>query len=225
MSLLLEMSGVKKGYPSGRDFIHVLTGVNLALKAGETVSIRGESGSGKTTLLNILSGLERVDYGTVRWMEDSVEHETLGRLAERRAKFMGLVFQAYYLIPELNVLENVILPARMIRSPRRVADERARYLLAQVGLENRWDSSVQVLSGGERQRVAIARSLMNQPKVLLADEPTGNLDEKTGRQIMELLLQVGRSESAALLLVTHNPDFAAQTDRQLHLNMGELQAV
>ena len=220
MESVLRAASVRKGFTVAGRRIEVLNGADLDLHAGESISIRGESGSGKTTLLNILSMLEQPDAGEVRWAGERVDHRRPVRLARRRGRHMGLVFQSYYLIPEINALENVLIAARVAG---RTADRaRARQLLERVGLGGRMKASPTTLSGGERQRVAVARALMNRPPVILADEPTGNLDERTGAAIMDMLLAVTAEEGASLVLVTHNPAFAARTARQLMLTAGTL---
>jgi ABC-type antimicrobial peptide transport system, ATPase component len=211
---LLEASGLHKSYLSGERRLEVLRGVDLAIHAGESVSIRGESGSGKSTLLNLLSGLDAPDSGELRW-EGATKLDT-----ERRGRLLGLVFQAFYLVPELDAEANVLLAARLLGKVGPAERERARDLLRRVGLGERTHHTPAKLSGGERQRVAIARALMNRPRLILADEPTGNLDEGSGDAIIDLLLSLCREEGCALVLVTHNAAHAARCDRQLHLREG-----
>lgn len=217
---VMEAMGVAKSYRNGTRAIEVLRGVDLRLGTGESVSIRGESGCGKSTLLNILAGIETADGGVVEWEGQSVEGAGTGRLNARRARFMGFVFQSYYLIPELNALENVVLAGRIAGQPVRVARERATVLMDQLGLGDRLSSHPEQLSGGERQRTAIARALLNQPRVILADEPTGNLDERTAGRVMEQFFAVVAEQGASLILVTHNPAFAALTQRSYRLHEG-----
>lgn len=214
-NVVLTASGLTKSYLSGDRRIEVLRAVDLTVAAGESVSIRGESGSGKSTLLNLLSGLDAPDGGTIRWKEAAPA-------LERRALFLGMVFQAFYLIPELDALQNVLMAARMVRRPGAAERARATELLARVGLAERAHHLPAQLSGGERQRVAVARALMNSPKLLLADEPTGNLDEHTGDTVIELLLTLCRETGTALVLVTHNVAHAAKTNRSLFLHDGVL---
>jgi predicted ABC-type transport system involved in lysophospholipase L1 biosynthesis ATPase subunit len=222
---VLEATALRKDYRSGDRVIEVLRGAALAVAPGESVSIRGESGSGKTTLLNLLAGLDAPDGGGIRWAGAGVTGASPGSLAGRRARFVGMVFQAYYLIPELDALANVLL-ARRILGPVGAAERtRVRTLLGRMGLAERAHHLPAQLSGGECQRVAIARALMNQPRVLLADEPTGNLDEHTGDSVIALLLGACREQGAALVLVTHNPQHAAKCDRRLLLHDGILREV
>jgi len=222
MKTVLQASQLAKSFATGADRVEVLRGVDLALAAGESLSIRGESGSGKTTLLNLLAGLERTDSGSIEWEGDPVTDLGNRALAARRARFCGMVFQSYLLIPELNALENLLLVARITRTPLDEARERAAALLDRVGVERRQRGLPSELSGGERQRVAVARALMNRPSVLFADEPTGNLDEHTSDEVIDLLLEVTESEGASLVLVTHNRAHAARAARQTVLREGVL---
>lgn len=215
---LLVATGLHKSFVSGERRLEVLRGVDLAVAEGESVSIRGESGSGKSTLLNLLSGLDAPDAGEIRW--EGVPAIT----PAARGRLIGLVFQSFYLVPELDALENVLLAARLlgkIGSPERA---RAVELLRRVGLAERAGHVPTKLSGGERQRVAIARALMNSPKLILADEPTGNLDEGSGDSVINLLLALCAEEGAALVLVTHNPTHAARCARPLFLREGGFHA-
>jgi predicted ABC-type transport system involved in lysophospholipase L1 biosynthesis ATPase subunit len=219
---LLQAEGIHKAYRSGDRDISVLHGLSLTLASRETVSVAGESGSGKSTLLNILAGIEVPDRGTVTWKGAPIGTLEDPRLPAQRARFLGFVFQSYYLVPELNTLENVLLAARIAGQPMREARERARDLLVETGLGDRLQSRPEHLSGGERQRAALARALINSPEVLLADEPTGNLDERTAGRVMEMLLETARRHHTGLILVTHNPHFAGLTGRQLVLEEGQL---
>lgn len=214
--IVLSGRGLRKTYPSGDRHIEVLRGVDIDVDAGESVSIRGESGSGKSTMLNLLSGLDSPDAGTLSWAGQRPS-------VDRRATYLGMVFQSFYLIPELDARQNVLMAARMLRVPRATEMARANELLARVGLAERAHHLPGQLSGGERQRVAVARALMNSPKLLLADEPTGNLDEHTGDAVIELLVGLCRETGTALVLVTHNASHAAKTNRQLFLHDGVLQ--
>jgi predicted ABC-type transport system involved in lysophospholipase L1 biosynthesis ATPase subunit len=184
--------------------------------------VRGESGSGKSTLLNILAGLDRPDAGELWWGSEAAHQLSLGELTQRRGRFLGMVFQSYYLIPELDAFANVLMGARMIGAVGPKERDRTASLLQRVGLGERGHHLPSQLSGGERQRVAVARALMNHPSVILADEPTGNLDERTGDSIIDLLLGICAEERAALVLVTHNPAHAKKTSRQLALKNGQM---
>jgi putative ABC transport system ATP-binding protein/lipoprotein-releasing system ATP-binding protein len=213
---ILSARGLRKGFRSGDGRIEVLRQVDIDVGSGESVSIRGESGSGKSTLLHLLAGLDAPEEGTVSWSGSS----DLGPV--RRAAFLGMVFQAFYLIPELDARGNVLMARRMLGRIDAAARERADALLARVGLSARLHHIPARLSGGEQQRVAVARALMNTPRLLLADEPTGNLDEHTGDAVIDLLLGLCRETGTALVLVTHNASYAKKTDRQLLLREGVL---
>lgn len=211
---VLEAAGLHKSYESGTTRIEILRGLNLVVAPGESVSIRGESGSGKSTLLHLLAGLDAPDSGSVRWNGDP------SLRADRRTRFLGIVFQSFYLIPELNAFGNVLMSARILGTLDRETRERARSLLASVGLGDRGHHLPSQLSGGERQRVAVARALMNGPRLLLADEPTGNLDEHTADGVIDLLIGLTAATGTALVLVTHNAGHAAKASRQLFLHEG-----
>lgn len=213
---VLSARGVRKNYRSGDALLEVLRGVDLDVAHGESVSIRGESGSGKSTLLNLLAGLDAPDSGTVTW-DGSPDTG-----ARRRAAYLGMVFQSFYLVPELDALGNVLLARRILGGVDAAARARARDLLASVGLGGRAHHLPSQLSGGERQRVALARSLMNNPRLIVADEPTGNLDERTGNVVVDLLLGLCSSASTAVILVTHNAAHAAKTGRSLVMHSGVL---
>ncbi|MEM7672407.1 MAG: ABC transporter ATP-binding protein [Verrucomicrobiota bacterium] len=221
---VIEATGIKKVFDSGKDTIRVLEGVDLAIMAGQFASIRGASGSGKSTLLNILAGLDTADAGDVKWSGESIEPQKIKKpqIAAKRAHFCGFVFQAYYLVPELNALENVLLSRRITGGLKSSDRERAQWLLERLGVSNRSQGLANQLSGGERQRVAIARALMNDPKLIIADEPTGNLDEKTSEDVISLLLGVCSEFNTACLLVTHNSEYAERADVRLSLTMGQL---
>jgi putative ABC transport system ATP-binding protein/lipoprotein-releasing system ATP-binding protein len=215
--VLLSARGLRKSYLSGDRRIEVLRGVDLDMAGGESVSIRGESGSGKSTLLHLLAGLDAPDAGSLSWAGSPDTG------ASRRARFVGMVFQAFYLIPELDARENVVMARRMLGPPDPAAYARADNLLARVGLAERARHLPAQLSGGERQRVAVARALMNAPRVLLADEPTGNLDERTGDSVIELLLGLCADTATGLILVTHNASYAARAGRRFLLHLGVLE--
>ncbi len=219
---VLEARGLRKNYASGDTTLEVLRGVDFSVAPGESVSIRGESGSGKSTLLNLLAGLDCPDTGELFWGAEAAHKLSLGELTARRARYLGMVFQAYYLIPELDALANVLMAARMAGGVGASERGRAASLLKRVGLDGRAHHVPAQLSGGERQRVAVARALMNRPQVILADEPTGNLDEHTGDEVVNLLLEVCAEEKAALVLVTHNPHHAGRVGRSYLLHDGRI---
>ena len=217
---VLRATGLQKAFaaPSGR--LQIIAGVDLEIRAGESVSIRGSSGSGKTTLLQILGGLDLADVGEVLVRAPDSGKRVSPQSAIGRG--IGFVFQNYQLMPELTALENVALAARIAGASAQVATAAAKELLISVGLGDRLEHPPARLSGGECQRVAIARALVNRPAVILADEPTGNLDEKTADEIMKLLLGVVAARGTALLLVTHSAEFASRTQRRLVLSGGRL---
>ncbi len=214
--VILEARALRKTYLSGDRRLEVLNDVALTVARGESVSIRGESGSGKSTLLHLLAGLDQPDSGEVLWAGSTATG------TDRRAKFLGMVFQSFYLIPELDALENVVMAMRMTGRVGAAERARAKAMLARVGLAERAHHVPAHLSGGERQRVAVARALINSPQLLLADEPTGNLDEKTGDAVIALLLELCAETQTALVLVTHNAAYAAKTGRSLFMHDGVL---
>jgi ABC-type lipoprotein export system ATPase subunit len=206
---VLKAHGLTKAFALGHRSVEVLRGVNLEVERGGMVAIRGASGAGKSTLLHLLGGLDRPDAGSVRF--DGTELTALppSDLARFRNRRVGFVFQAYHLLPELDALENVCLPAHIAREPVRLTLARGRTLLAEVGLGHRAEHRPAELSGGEQQRVAIARALINEPDLVLADEPTGNLDSRTGEGIVQLLLRLRQQRGVTLILATHDARVAA----------------
>jgi lipoprotein-releasing system ATP-binding protein len=223
--MLVEASRLTKSYraPDGSDAVEVLRALDLNVDAGETVSIVGPSGCGKSTLLNILGALDHADSGTVR-----VDGQDLGgldplRLAQFRNETVGFVFQLHHLLPQCTILENVLVPTLAGKAGASAElTDRARQLIAAVGLEHRSHHRPGQLSGGERQRAAVARALINNPKLLLADEPTGALDRVNATRLVDLLLEVNRSRGIALVVVTHASDLARRTARALELVDGKL---
>jgi putative ABC transport system ATP-binding protein len=217
---MIEIGHLSLSYALADTSVQVLRDVDLRIAAGESVAIAGPSGSGKTSLLLLLSGLERPTAGEIRI--EGVELGTLGAeaLADLRRDRIGIVFQSFHLLPSLSALENVALPLQMAGDAN--AFERARRQLERVGLSGRLQHSPSQLSGGEQQRVAIARATVHRPRLLLADEPTGNLDDHTAASVRELLLDLNREAGTTLVLVTHDMDFAARCDRVLRLHEGKL---
>jgi putative ABC transport system ATP-binding protein/lipoprotein-releasing system ATP-binding protein len=215
----LSSRGLRQTYDLGGERLDVLRGVELDVKRGEVVFLRGASGAGKSTLLYILAGLEHPREGSVQFEGEALFSMKSDRLAVLRNKRMGFVFQSYFLLPELTALENVMLPAML---GGKKSAEKAAGLLDRVGLSGRLDHLPSQLSGGEQQRVAIARALINDPSILFADEPTGNLDSATGAGIIDLLLGLARQDGRTFIAVTHDPALAALGDRRLHLEGGLL---
>ena len=224
-NVVLKANELSKSFSVlGTSDLKVLDEVNLTLKQSSSLSIRGDSGCGKTTLLNLLARLEPADGGTIFWgdREIAAASQTHAMEASWRAKHIGVVYQSYYLIPELTVMENVLMSVRLSGLPITEYEGRARELLEQMGVVNKSMQIPAKLSGGERQRVAIVRALVNRPQVILADEPTGNLDERTGAEVMDLLLSSCTKEKTSLILVTHNPTFARATNETSTLTDGKL---
>lgn len=224
---ILRAAGLRKSFVMGESRIEVLRGVDLTIRAGEFVAIEGRSGSGKSTLLHLLGALDSVDAGSIEYQGRDLAKMSGAQRAAARNREFGFVFQFYHLLPELNVLENTMLAAMIeyswlgFRSNRRTLVDRAKSILQQLGVDHRLKHRPAQLSGGERQRVAIARALMNQPKVLFADEPTGNLDADTGRQIMSVLEKL-HSDGQTVVMVTHDRSLARTADRTLVLKEGVL---
>ncbi len=219
-SIHLRARGLFQTYDLGEAKLEVLKGVNLDVNKGEVVFLRGASGAGKSTLLYILAGLEHPKEGSVEFEGEQLFALKGDREAMLRNRRMGFVFQSYFLLPELTALENVLLPSML---GGRKNESHARILLDRVGLSGRLDHLPSQLSGGEQQRVAIARALVNDPSILFADEPTGNLDAVTGAGIIELLLDLARQDGRTFVAVTHDPALAALGDRQLFLRDGHLE--
>jgi putative ABC transport system ATP-binding protein len=219
---ILEARSISKSYTIGSRQITVLDAVSLAVTASEFLVIQGESGSGKSTLLSVLSGLDRPDTGRVLIEERDITDLDEDELAPLRNVTCGFVFQSFHLIPSLTALENVMFPAEL-RADRR-AQEKAETLLARVGLAARAASFPHQLSGGEKQRCAICRALVNDPRIIFADEPTGNLDSANGGAILELLLELHRERRTTLVLVTHSPEIARSADRVVTLRDGRIAA-
>jgi putative ABC transport system ATP-binding protein len=220
--LLLEARGLGKTYQLGRRTLEVLHHVDLAIAPGGFLALRGASGAGKSTLLHLLGGLDTPSAGSVWFERQDLAQLRPQALSRFRNHKVGFVFQAYHLLPELSALENVCLPGRMARVPARAVERRGRELLARAGLAERIEHRPYELSGGEQQRVAIARALINDPVLILADEPTGNLDSHTGEGIMELLCSIQAERSATLLIATHDSRVAARAPRVIELIDGQI---
>ena len=218
----LSLRGIRRTFQQGDRKLEVLRGVSLDLKAGEIVALVGQSGSGKSTLLHIAGLLERPDGGEVIVDGKSVDKAGDGARTALRRRFLGFVYQYHHLLPEFSALENVMLPQMLNGLSRSQSRVRADALLSMVGLKERADHRPGRLSGGEQQRVAIARAVANAPRVLLADEPTGNLDASTAETVFRQLLVLVRETGMAALIATHNHELAARMDRTLHLKDGVL---
>jgi len=220
---LLELTDIHKSFTHNSHLIEVLKGIDLKVNPGDSVSIIGASGVGKSTLLNIMGTLEPPTKGTVRFDNQDV-NELGGRaLCALRNREIGLVFQFHHLLPEFDALENALIPALIARSRKKEAAQKAEEILIKVGLKERMKHRMGELSGGEQQRVAIARALIMAPRLLLADEPTGNLDRNTGEGIMDLLLRLNEEEGLALVVATHNQQLAERMSQRLEILDGRIQ--
>ncbi len=219
---LLDLQGVTKDYPLGNTIVNALRGLDLSIEQGEIVAIMGPSGSGKSTLMHILGALDAPTDGEARLEGQDLRDLSEDALVTLRGRKVGFVFQTFNLIQTLTAQQNVELPMIFLGVRRSTRAERARALLARVGLAERMGHRPNELSGGERQRVAIARALANDPEILLADEPTGNLDSQTGATILRLLKQLCEDEEKTMILITHDPDAAAIADRIVRLRDGRV---
>jgi putative ABC transport system ATP-binding protein len=217
---MIELRGVSKTVTSGDRRLTILHPLTLTVPGGQRLAILGPSGSGKSTLLGLIAGLDAPSDGAV--VIDGVDITALSedRLARLRGEKIGFVFQSFHLIPSLTAMENILVPMEI--AGRRDAASRARALLAEVGLAERGHHYPSQLSGGEQQRVAIARALSNEPKIILADEPTGNLDSNTGRTVIDLLLAINRTRGTTVVVVTHDPDIASMADARVSLRDGKV---
>ena len=217
---ILEAKNLNKTYTVDHRNIMVLNDISLAVAPGEFVVIAGSSGSGKTTLLTLLSGLDHPSSGRVFIDQRDITDASEDELAPLRNRMIGFVFQSFHLIPSMTARENIMFPAELLGRPD--AGEKARQLLKRVGLQDRADNLPSQLSGGEKQRISLCRAMINDPKLLFADEPTGNLDSQNGRLVLAQLLELKSEQGATLILVTHNPEIAAAADRVLTLKDGRL---
>ncbi|OGC68142.1 macrolide ABC transporter ATP-binding protein [candidate division WWE3 bacterium RIFCSPLOWO2_02_FULL_53_10] len=221
MEKILNLEKVTKIYGTGETQVTALDGVSLEVASGEVVSVVGHSGSGKTTLLNMMGALDRPTSGRIFLEEEEISRIPEHQLYRVRREKIGFIFQSFHLIPTLNALENVLAPTLPLGERR--FEERARELLESVGLGARLPHRPSQLSGGEMQRVAIARALIHEPKLILADEPTGNLDSKTGEEIINLLLRLNKEKGVTLVIVTHEPEIAKKADRTVSIRDGRIE--
>ena len=224
-TIILNAKGIEKRFAQGDASIEVLGGVDLSLAAGERVAIVGRSGSGKSSLLHVLAGLDDVNRGQIFVAGEPMAAASNDARTALRRKYMGFVYQQHHLLPEFSALENVALPLRLNGLSQTIAEQQSRKLLDRIGLGARVQHLPGELSGGERQRVAVARALIHQPKLVMADEPTGNLDTTSAAELMALMVELSESSGVAFLVVTHDPSMLHQFDRVLTLVDGKLQAV
>ena len=223
MSRIISIKNLEKTYVSDSENLTVLRNLNLEVEEGSKIAIVGESGSGKSTLLNIIGGIDKPTAGSVRAGSWEVNSLSEAQIAQYRSSFIGLIFQFHYLLKDFTALENVCMPALITGCPKKEAEEKARQLLADVGVSERMNHLPSQLSGGERQRVAAARALMNNPQIILADEPTGNLDPANAEKIGELLFSMVDKYKKTLLLVTHDKSLAEKADISYRIVEGNLQ--
>ena len=219
---LLVATAIYKSYSLGKRRLEVLRGVDLSVRRGEFVALRGASGAGKSTLLHLAGGLDRPDSGTLTVGGTDLSTLSQTGLTTFRNRRIGFIFQAYHLLPELDAVENVSLPGRMARRPAAEVRDQARQLLTRVGLGDRLEHRPYELSGGEQQRVSLARCLINNPELILADEPTGNLDTRTGMEVLELLLSLGPERGTTLVVATHDAKVAERAGRVVQLEDGKV---
>jgi putative ABC transport system ATP-binding protein len=220
MATVLEVQGVKKNYQMGKILVHALRGLNFDVKDGEFLTIFGPSGSGKSTLLHLMGGLDRPDEGQILIDGINILQLSDSKLANVRLTKIGFVFQFFNLLPRLTALRNVELPLLIAGLPEKEVSDRAQQIIKLVGLQAREKHRPSELSGGEQQRVAIARALVNNPKIILADEPTGNLDTKTGLEIVQLMKKLNEEKNQTFIVVTHDPHIAEAADHIIHLKDG-----
>ena len=222
MATAIHLIDVCRQYHLGSTEVNALKDINLEIDQGDFVALVGPSGSGKSTLLNLLGGLDKPTSGEIRVQDLSLQDAKESELTAHRRHNVGFIFQTFNLIPTLTALENVALPLMLSGEDLKARQERARGLLSRVGLEHRLDHRPTEMSGGEQQRAAIARALVNNPNVILADEPTGNLDSTTGAEVMDLLRELNAERGVTLIIVTHDAEIAAYADRIVHLRDGQI---
>ncbi len=219
---LIEIKNLRKQYTSGEEVVEVLRGIDISIEAGEFITIMGQSGSGKSTLLSVLGGMNHPTTGEVEMAGVKLYQLASEKLADFRAENLGFVFQAFNLIPYLTAIENVMLPLVIVKMSRSAKKNTARQALERVGLGSKLERLPNQLSGGEQERVAIARAIVNNPHILLADEPTGNLDSKTSDEVMALFQELNDA-GQTVVMVTHNPENGAYSDRTIHLKDGRVE--
>jgi len=225
MENIIEIKGLKKVYRMGQEKVYALNGIDLEVRKGEICCLYGTSGSGKSTLLNMVAGLEKPTRGSIVVKGIHVEKLNEKQLAKFRQKYVGFIFQSYNLLPNLTALENVMLPLIFKGYPGKVRKKQALEMLKAVGLENRIHHKPNQMSGGQQQRVSIARAFVEKPEIILADEPTGNLDSKTTIEIMDLIAEMAEKYGQTILLVSHDNEATAYADRIVHIRDGQIENI
>lgn len=221
---ILKLEKVNKSYKDNKKSLHIIKDLDLDVKEGEFISILGKSGSGKSTLLNLMCALDSIDSGEIIYAGKKMSEQSDVELTKMRSTMLGFVFQFHYLLPEFTSLENVMLPAMFNNKlNKKELLEKAKKLLEEVELGHRLNHKPNELSGGEKQRVAIARSLINDPKILFADEPTGNLDEETSEVIHNILRKINKEKNLTIIVVTHSQELASVCDKKIYLKRGKLE--
>jgi lipoprotein-releasing system ATP-binding protein len=219
---LIKIKNIVKNYVSGSETLYILKGINFNIEEGKSIAISGQSGSGKSTLLNIIGGLDRADEGSIFIGEDEVTSLSEKEMSQYRSRKVGFIFQFHYLLKDFTALENVMLPAFIAGMKKKDALERAKNLLSDVKMESRFNHFPSQLSGGERQRIAVARSMVNDPTLILADEPTGNLDPQNSEIVAGLLYEGAQKHGKTLIVVTHDKKVAQRASKRLVLENGQL---
>ena len=225
LSVIIELQNVRKVYRMGEEKIVALSDINLEFEKGKVYCLVGKSGSGKSTLLNLIAGLEKPSKGTITINKNHIEKMNEKKLALFRQKYIGFVFQSYNLLSTLTALENVTLPLIFRKVSKRKRNKAAFNMLKAVGLEDRYKHKPSQMSGGQQQRVSIARAFVNNPSVVFADEPTGNLDTKTTLDMMDLMIRLSREHDQTLIIVTHNLELSVYADQIIHIRDGEIESI
>lgn len=225
MGNIIEISNVRKVYRVGNEKVVALDNINLTIEEGEFCCFIGTSGSGKSTLLNLMAGLEKPTRGHIKIKDTYIEKLNEKRLALFRQNHIGFVFQSYNLLPTLNAIENVSLPLAFKGVPKHIRDKKAKAMLEAVGLGSHLKHKPSQMSGGQQQRVGIARAFISNPEIVFADEPTGNLDSKTTKEVMELITSIARKNNQTLIIVSHDINIASYADRIIHIMDGNIQKI
>lgn len=225
MESIIEIKNVKKLYKMGSEKIPALDGVSLNIEKGKVYCLLGTSGSGKSTLLNMLAGLEKPTSGEIIFKGKHIEKMSEKQLADFRQKYIGFVFQSYNLLPSLTAIENVVMPLIFRRENRKTRLQKAKKILKEVGLEGRMSHKPAEMSGGQQQRVSIARAFVNDPEIIFADEPTGNLDTKTTYEMMDLITKKAKENNQTLIIVTHDLEISEYADKIIHIRDGKIESI